>query len=131
NRALKSTPVRNPMEESSMRFRTALSLVAFFVVCFTCAVWASPLPARPAVALPGPDTQSVSGKISSIGDAAFTLDVAKNQSADTTTVQFLVDGNTKVEGRLAVGSRATVEYRSDNGKYIATHVVVTPSSSSN
>jgi hypothetical protein len=77
---------------------------------------------------PPPDTQSVSGKISSVGDAAFTLEVAKDHGADPSTLQFLVDGTTKVEGKLAVGSQATVEYRSDNGKYIATHVVVTPAS---
>lgn len=108
-----------------MRFRTALSLAAFFLVCFTCAVWASPLTAQPAFTNPA-DTQSVTGKISSIGDAAFTLEVAKDRNADPSTLQFLVDGTTKVEGKLAVGLQATVEYRSDNGKYIATHVVVTP-----
>ena len=108
-----------------MRFRTALTLAAFFLVCFTCAVWANPLPAHPTFANPG-DTQSVTGKISSIGDAAFTLEVAKDRSSDPSTVQFLVDGTTKVEGKLTVGSQATVEYRSDSGKYIATHVVVVP-----
>jgi hypothetical protein len=112
-----------------MRFRTALSLAAFFFVCFTFAVWASPLPAQPAIANSGADTQSVTGKISSIGDAAFTLDVAKSQGSDSSTLQFLVDGSTKVEGRLTVGSQATVEYRDNGGKYVATHVVVTPASS--
>jgi len=111
-----------------MRFRTALSLAAFFLICFTCAVRASPLPAQPAFTNPAPDTQSVTGKISSVGDAAFTLEVAKDRSADPGTLQFLVDGTTKVEGKLPVGSQATVEYRSDNGKYIATHVVVAPAS---
>jgi len=114
--------------EESMRFRTALSLAAFLFVCFTCAVWASPLPAHATLTTPLPDTQSVTGKISSIGDAAFTLDVAKKEGSEANTLQFLVDGQTKVEGRLSVGYKATVEYRNDGGKYIATHVVVAPAS---
>ena len=111
-----------------MRFRTAISLAAFLFVCFTCAVWASPLSAYTSSTNAAPDTQSVTGKISSIGDAAFTLDVAKSQGADANTLQFMVDGKTKVDGKLAIGAQATVEYRNDDGKYVATHVVVTPSS---
>jgi hypothetical protein len=111
-----------------MRFRTAVSLAAFLFVCFTFAVWASPLPAQATFTSSGSDPQSVTGKISSIGDAAFTLDVPKTQGSGSSTIQFLVDGNTKVEGRLTVGAQATVEYRGDSGKYVATHVVVTPPS---
>lgn len=43
-------------------------------------------------------------------------------------VQFPVDDNTKVEGQLAVGAPATVEYRSNDGKNVAVHVVVMPAS---
>ena len=111
-----------------MRFRTALSLATFFFVCFAIAAWTSPLPAQAAYLNTAPDAQSVAGKISSVGDAAFTLDVAKSQNSDSSTLQFLIDGNTKVEGKLAVGAQATVEYRNDSGKYIATRVVVTPPS---
>lgn len=113
-----------------MRFRTAVSMVTFFLVCFAVAVWTSPLPAQAASMTAAPDAQSVAGKISSVGDAAFTLDVAKSQDteAKSNTLQFLIDGNTKVEGKLSVGAQATVEYRNDSGKYIATHVVVTPAS---
>jgi len=113
-----------------MRFRTALSLVTFFVVCFAVAAWTSPLPAQATTMNSAPDAQSVAGKISSIGDAAFSLEVAKSQDSEakSNTLQFLVDGNTKVEGQLSVGAQATVEYRSDGGKNIATHVVVTPAS---
>jgi hypothetical protein len=113
-----------------MRFRTALSLVTFFVVCFAVAAWTSPLPAQAATLSSAPDAQSVAGKISSVGDAAFTLDVAKSQDSEakSNTLQFLIDGDTKVEGKLSVGAQATVEYRNDSGKYIATRVVVTPAS---
>jgi hypothetical protein len=52
--------------------------------------------------------------------------VTKDQ--DVNTVQFLVDDQTKVEGKLAVGAQATVECRSNADKNIAVHVVVTPAS---
>jgi hypothetical protein len=112
-----------------MRFRTAVLLTTLFLVCFTVAAWSAPIPAEtgtvPLDAVP--DAQSVAGKISSIGDAAFAVDVmVKNQNVNT--LQFLIDTNTKVEGKLSVGAQATVEYRFEAGKNIATHVVVTPAS---
>ncbi len=107
-----------------MRFRTELSLATLFVFCFTLAAWSIPLLAQPLAShlRSAPDNQSASGKISSVGDAAFSLEVLKDQ--DVNTIQFLVDGNTKVEGKLTVGAQATVEYRSNGGKNIAVHVVV-------
>jgi len=107
----------------SMRFRTVLGLAAFLLVS-TFASWATPVP-DPLVMLrlaPYPDTQSQSGKIASIGDATFSLEVIKGQ--ERKTIQFFVDDYTKVEGKLQVGSQATVEYRSADGKNVAIHVVV-------
>jgi hypothetical protein len=111
-----------------MRFRTILSLATVFLACFTLAVWAEPLPSQPISnnLNTSPDNASVAGKISSVGDAFFTLDIKRNQ--DSQTLQFEIDGSTKVEGKLTVGAQATVEYRADGDKYIATHVVVVPSS---
>ncbi len=43
---------------------------------------------------PALENPSLSGSISSIGDAEFSMDVQKNQ--DVKTVRFLVDDNTKV-----------------------------------
>jgi hypothetical protein len=43
-------------------------------------------------------------------------------------VEFLMDNKTKVEGKLTIGAQALVEYRSDSGRNIAVHVVVTPAS---
>ena len=107
-----------------MRFRTAVSLATLFLLCFTVAVWSQPLPSKASKALMNEEaeSQSVSGKISSVGDASFSIDVKNSQ--DTSTVQFLVDGKTVVEGKLAVGQQAMVEYHSEDGKNIATHVVV-------
>ncbi len=109
-----------------MRFRTALSLASLFLVCFAIAAWSTPVPAELLSDIPQPTSNnpSLSGKISSVGDAAFSLEVAKGQ--DVNTVEFLVDGDAKIEGKLAPGAHATVEYRSDSGKNIVVHVVVTP-----
>jgi hypothetical protein len=111
-----------------MRFRTALCLATLFLTCFTVAAWSTPFPDRLVLGdpQPVPDTQSISGKISSIEDAAFALEVAKGK--DVNTVQFLVDDQTRVEGKLTVGAQATVEYRSNGDKNVAVHVVVIQSS---
>jgi hypothetical protein len=113
-----------------MRFRTALFLTTLFLACFTVAAWSSPLnEVLPSDRLPAPDSQSLSGTISAIGDAQFSVDVTKEK--DVKTVEFLVDDRTRVEGKLTVGAVATVQYRSVDGKNIAVHVVVTPSSGKN
>jgi hypothetical protein len=111
-----------------MRFRTSLCLATLFLVCFTIAAWSTPTTVQPSgdPLLPTPDTQSLSGKIASVGDEEFSVQVKKDQ--DVNTVQFLVDDKTKVEGKLAVGAQATVEYRSNADKNIAVHVIVTPTS---
>jgi hypothetical protein len=107
-----------------MRFRTALCLGTLFLACFTVAAWSTPVPDRlaPGAPQPAPDNQSLSGKIASIEDTAFALEVAKGK--EVSTVQFLVDDQTKVEGQLTVGARATVEYRSNAGNNIAVRVVI-------
>jgi hypothetical protein len=110
-----------------MRFRTALSMATFLLICFTVAVWSTPLNAQaPVNTNSGAERQTVSGKIASVGDAEFALEISQNQRESK--LEFLVDGNTKVEGKLTVGAQATVEYRSEAGKNIATHVSVMPAS---
>src|SRR2546422_117067 len=124
-------PVPNRIGGNSMRFRTALCLATLFLACFTVAAWSTPVPEGfvPSDPQATPENQSLSGKIASIDDAAFALKVAKGK--DVNTVQFLVDEQTKVEGKLAVGAQATVEYRSNGGKNIAVRVLVVPSSGMN
>jgi hypothetical protein len=113
-----------------MRFRTVLFLSSLFMLCFTIAAWSTPLPVPTATLLnPAEETQSVTGKISAVGDAQFSLDIIKNQKADTW--KFQIDGGTKVEGRLSVGSQAAVEFRQDGDNRIATRVIVTPASGIN
>jgi hypothetical protein len=112
-----------------MRLRIALSLATLFLTCFTIALFAEPLPSSEAASRTSasPENQSVSGKISSVGDAAFTLSISK-ENQKPQSVEFQVDDKTRVEGKLAVGAAAMVEYRSDSGTNIAVRVVVTPRS---
>src|SRR6267143_3792777 len=116
-----------------MRFRAiiigvALFMVTAFVACLSVAISPDALASQPHSRLFKEATEraSVSGKISAIGDASFSADVNKGQ--DSVTFQFLIDDTTTVEGRLKVGAHATVDYRTNDGTNIATHVVVQPSS---
>jgi hypothetical protein len=78
-------------------------------------------------------TQSVSGKIASVDQNSFTLTVASpssvseaQQPTSATTMSFVIDKNTTVEGKLKVGSAADVTYRQDNGANVAISVRVAP-----
>jgi len=78
--------------------------------------WSSPAPSGwcPVIHNLLPDNQS-RRKIASVDDAAFAIE--HRQGQEMNTVQF-PGGNdqTKVEGKLAVGAQATVEYRSNGDK---------------
>jgi hypothetical protein len=108
-----------------MRFRAALSIATLFLFCFTVAVWASPVSAIEN-STTGSETQTVSGKIASVGDAEFIVELRQNQQS--LRIRFIVDGETRVEGKLSIGSQATVEYRSEGSKNIAARVSVIPAS---
>lgn len=117
-----------------MRFRTILTLVSLFILtifvaCLSVAVSSNALASQPASLFKEPTEHgSVSGRISAIGDASFSVDVKKSQ--DVMTLQFFIDDTTQVEGKLEVGSTATVDYRTDAGNNIALHVVVRSTSTS-
>jgi len=97
------------------------------MLCFTIAAWSTPFPLDSALlGSSAAETKSISGKVASVGDSEFSLEVPKNQMS--TTLQFQIDGGTHLEGTLAVGSQAAVEYHTADGKLIATHIVVTPAS---
>jgi len=81
-----------------MRFRLALS-------------WPRPFSSAAEI-------RSVSGRIGSIGDAEFTLDLNKKEPEKR---KLLIDSETKME---AIGTNAAVDYRSSDGKNIAARVIV-------
>jgi hypothetical protein len=107
-----------------MKFRVILVLPALILGLSTCPVFAQPR-SHVDTAKAVPENQSVSGKIASVGDAEFTVAVANDKDKrGPQSVEFYVDDKTRVEGKLAVGAQALVEYRSDGGKNIAVHVVI-------
>lgn len=109
-----------------MRFRTAVSLVTLFLVCFTISMWSTPMTAQPGPLPNSPEPSSVSGKIATVNDSQFTLSLNRNQNPNK--LQFVIDSNTKIEGKLAVGAQATVDYRAEGQQLVATHIVVLPAS---
>jgi hypothetical protein len=71
------------------------------------------------------DAQTVSGKVSSIGSdhKSFLLEVSSGN-----TMQFVLDNNTQVQGRVSTGTNATVSYqKKDDGTLLA--LMVAPQSS--
>src|SRR5258708_12080579 len=98
--------------------------VSMRIQSFTIAALSAPVPDRLSSCnlLPVPDkNQSLSGNISSVGDAEFSVDVQKNR--DVNTVQFPVDDHTKAEAKLPVGAHATLHYRSTGDNNIPVRVV--------
>jgi hypothetical protein len=88
-----------------------------------------------ATAAQTPATQSVSGKITSIGKDSFTLAVGGNhtgagqqfaQDTAAKSMTFVIDRNTTIDGKLKVNANADVTYREDNGNNVAISVRVTP-----
>jgi hypothetical protein len=75
-------------------------------------------------------TQSVSGKIASVGKSSFTLTVGSSTSNSgqqlrqtaPKTMTFQIDKNTTVDGKLQVGANADVTYREDGDNNIAISV---------
>jgi hypothetical protein len=73
-------------------------------------------------------THTGKGEITSVSDGYVTIEIQVEYLPTPMAVIFTVNSDTKVEGKLAVGATATVEYHVDSqGKIIATHIVVQPS----
>ena len=84
---------------------------------------------------PAPQTQTVSGKITAVDKASFSIAIAttKNsnpgqqlteQGGSPQTMTFAIDKNTTVDGKLKVGASADVTYRQESGNNIAISVHV-------
>ncbi|HUK30669.1 MAG TPA: hypothetical protein VLV89_06115 [Candidatus Acidoferrum sp.] len=70
-----------------------------------------------------PETKVTDGKVTGVGKENFSIEVTNGKVPET--VQFTVTPDTKIEGKLAVGLIAQVEYKTDGDKNIAVHVIVT------
>jgi hypothetical protein len=110
---------------TAMRAKSALSLTTLLVALVIAGAWSLKLTSQFPSALWNrvPENPSVTGTISVIRDAEFSVKVGKDKEAKT--VRFLIDENTKVEGKLVEGAQVSVEYTTEKGENFAVHVVVT------
>ena len=70
-----------------------------------------------------PKVHSVSGKVTQVetGGKAFSMDVSQGESKKP--MRFVVDKTTTVQGHVAAGTTASVDYQSDaNGQLVALSV---------
>lgn len=107
-----------------MRFRTAVTIGTFFLLCFAISLWSVPLLAEAEPLGTTPEPSSVVGRVASVNDSQFTLELNRNRNPNK--IEFVIDSHTKIEGKLAIGSQATVDYRAEGQQLIATRVVVLP-----
>ncbi len=111
---------------SIMRFRAAVSLATFFLLCFAISLWSAPIPVEMGPSRNSPEPSSVSGTIANVNTSQFTLSLNRNQNPNK--LEFVIDSNTRIDGKLAVGSQATVDFRAEGQQLIATRVLVLPAS---
>jgi hypothetical protein len=65
----------------------------------------------------------VSGKVISIAPDKKSISLEVTDSNKTNTMQFAIDDNTRVTGRVSVGTMAIVQYQNaDNGKLVALNI---------
>jgi len=79
-----------------------------------------------------PKVHSVTGKVTQVetGGKAFSMDT--NQGSDKHQMRFVVDKSTTVQGHVAAGSMASVDYQSDaTGQLVALTVKEESSNSQN
>jgi hypothetical protein len=61
------------------------------------------------------DTKTIMGKITSVGNNGHSFVLETNSGGDKQTMQFMLDKNAKVQGKVGVGSDVTVEYQPVEG----------------
>jgi hypothetical protein len=65
----------------------------------------------------------VSGKVISIAPDKKSISLEVTDNNKTNTMQFAIDDNTRVTGRVSVGTMAIVQYQNaDNGKLVALNI---------
>jgi hypothetical protein len=64
-------------------------------------------------------TKTIAGKIASIGSDGHSFGLEVDQGGGKQTMQFVVDKNAKIQGKVTVGSPVTVEYAIERGQNLA------------
>jgi hypothetical protein len=68
-------------------------------------------------------TKSITGKVASIGDQGKSFALEVNDGSSKKTMNFVVDKNTQVQGRVTEGTVVAVEYQpSDDGQNLCVRV---------
>ena len=68
-------------------------------------------------------TKSITGKVASIGDQGKSFALEVNDGSSKHTMNFVVDKNTQVQGRVTEGTIVAVEYQpSDDGQNLCVRV---------
>jgi hypothetical protein len=66
---------------------------------------------------------AVSGKVTSIAPDKKSISLEVTDNGAKSTMQFVLDDNTRVTGRVSVGTDATVQYQStEGGKLLAVNI---------
>lgn len=72
-----------------------------------------------------PKTLNATGKIATVSDSQFTLEVQKTDGS-VDPVTFVTDKDSVLEGKPAEGATADVSYRVENGKNIVIRARISP-----
>jgi hypothetical protein len=68
-------------------------------------------------------SNEVSGKVTAIAPDKKSISLEVTDQSKTSTMQFTIDDNTRVTGRVSVGTMANIQYESsDNGKLVARNI---------
>ena len=99
------------------------AVAALAVAMLSGAVAISAQAPAPGAAQAEKAAKSAAGKV--VGVTPTSLSVEVEESGQAKTLDFAIDSNTKVEGKLAKNASVQVTYRIEEGRNIATLVRVT------
>ena len=103
------------------KFLSGASLVALLL--FGVSASAHRISAASHWAQQNTQASEVSGKVVSIAPDKKSISLEVTDRNNPSTMQFAIDENTRVTGRVSVGNMATVEYQSTNdGKLVALNI---------
>ncbi len=108
------------------KFLCSASLVGLMLS--SIALHARPTQQEPQSKQRNEQTKSTSGKVTDIASDKKSFTIEVNEGNTKHAMQFVLDGNTQVQGKVSVGTEATVEFQpTPDGKNLA--VTITPRAS--
>ena len=102
------------------KIMTCLSLVGFLTAGVPAIAHKAPMQSQSGKQQA---TKSVTGKVASIGDQGKSFALEVNDGSSKRTMNFVVDKNTEVQGRVTEGTIVAVEYQpSGDGQNVCLRV---------